>query len=92
MGVEVLLLLRCVTALVAAVAPTEHICTDIFLARYTCIRRIFLSPEIIWRNMAESKKNQVKASKLSLLLNVLQFAQAGIRSQKECRILRIYFG
>ena len=36
MGVEVLLLLRYVAALVAAVAPTEHISTGIYPARYIC--------------------------------------------------------
>ena len=33
-GLEVLLLLRYATALVAAVAPTEHICTGIYQERY----------------------------------------------------------
>ena len=54
--------------------------------------QLTVSRNHFWRNMAESKKNQVKASELSLLLNVLKFAQAGMWSQKECRILRIYFG
>ena len=36
MRVEVLLLLRYVAALVAAVASTEHICTGIYPARYIC--------------------------------------------------------
>ena len=35
-GVEVLLLLRHVTVLVAIVAPIEHVCTGIYLARCTC--------------------------------------------------------
>ena len=35
-GMEVLLLLLYVTALVAAVAPIEQICTGICQERYTC--------------------------------------------------------